>query len=206
VDTTGVQLSPGERAEIVVDLEPGERTVLRSYPPEIGMGFPLDRTNGGHDTLDVLQIRAGDQPRDSPPLPGSLATIDRHRPEDAVTSRVFELGGFSRINGAEMEMTRIDHTVARGDTEIWEIRNASNVYHNFHVHLVHFQVLDIDGAPPLAEFAGWKDTVFVAPGQTVRIISRFDTEPDAGAPFMFHCHVLAHEDAGMMGQFTVTDG
>lgn len=203
VDTTRVQLAPGERAEIIVDLHPGERTTLRSYPPDLGMGFPLERTNGGHDTFDVLQLRAADQLPDAPPLPTTLASVERHRPDDAATTRTFDLEGFSRINGQEMDMTRIDQTIPRGAVEIWEITNASNTYHNFHVHLVHFQILDIDGDPPPPELAGWKDTVFLAPDQTVRIISRFDTDPDPDAPFMYHCHILDHEDAGMMGQYTI---
>jgi FtsP/CotA-like multicopper oxidase with cupredoxin domain len=204
-DANRVQLSPGERAEIVVELRPGDRTTLRSYPPDLGMSFPLDRTNGGHDTFDILQIRAADRLRDSQPIPRSLASIDRHRPEDAAATRVFELSGFSRINGREMDLARIDQTIARGDTEIWEIHNSSNTYHNFHVHLVHFQILDIDGDVPPPELAGWKDTVFIPPAQTVRIISRFDAEPDPSAPFMYHCHILDHEDAGMMGQFAIID-
>ena len=205
VGVTRVQLAPGERAEIVIDLHPGEATTLRSYPPDLGMGFPLERTNGGHDTFDILQLRAADRLRDSPPLPTVLAPVGRPGPEDATATRSFELEGFSRINGQEMDMARIDQTIRRGAVEIWEVTNASNTYHNFHVHLVHFQILDLDGDPPPPELAGWKDTVFLAPGQTVRIISRFDAQPDPGAPFMYHCHILDHEDAGMMGQYTIVE-
>lgn len=203
VPASRVQLSPGERAEIIVDLHPGETTTLRSYPPDLGMGFPLERTNGGHDTFDILQLRAADRLRDAPALPTSLAPVERHQPEDAAATRTFQLEGFSRINGQEMDMARIDQTIPRGAVETWEITNASNTYHNFHVHLVHFRILDVDGDPPPPELAGWKDTAFLAPGQTVRIISRFDTHPDPDAPFMYHCHILDHEDAGMMGQYTV---
>jgi bilirubin oxidase len=60
-----------------------------------------------------------------------------------------------------------------------------------------------DGSPPPDNEAGWKDTVLVMPGKTVRIIARFSDFVDPVNPYMFHCHILEHEDAGMMGQFVV---
>jgi FtsP/CotA-like multicopper oxidase with cupredoxin domain len=71
------------------------------------------------------------------------------------------------------------------------------------VHTVQFQVLDIDGAPPPPELAGWKDTVYLAPGSEVRIIASFTDYADPTWPYMYHCHLLWHEDSGLMGQFVV---
>lgn len=56
-----------------------------------------------------------------------------------------------------------------------------------------------------SSWTGWKDTVFVAPGSTVRIISRFEDYADPDAPYMFHCHILMHEDMEMMGQFVIVE-
>lgn len=206
VEVTRVALSPGERAEVVVAVEPGERATLRSYPPDLGMNPLLERMNGGGDTLDILQIRAARQLRDSPALPDALARVERLDEGRTAVTRTFELSGFSRINGQRMDLSRVDQRIPRGAVETWEVTNASNTYHSFHVHLVHFQILELDGRAPPPELAGWKDTVFLPPGARARIIARFDAPPDPAAPFMYHCHILQHEDAGMMGQFTITPG
>jgi FtsP/CotA-like multicopper oxidase with cupredoxin domain len=101
-----------------------------------------------------------------------------------------------RINGRRMDMHRIDETVARGSTEIWRVTNDGGAPHSFHVHGVSFRVLD-------APLAGWKDTVYVPPGRTLRLLVPFGGRADHHAPYMFHCHILRHEDRGMMGQFAV---
>lgn len=202
-ERTRLRLSPGERAELVVELLAGEQVTLRSFPPELGMNAFLARLNGGSDTFDIMQVRAADELAESAPLPAELVTLDRPDEASASNTRQFEMAGFAQINGRSMDMERIDVVVPVGSTEIWEVRNDANTYHNFHVHDVHFAVLDIDGQPPPPELQGWKDTVFVDPGSTVRIIARFEDYVDPDAPYMFHCHLLMHEDMGMMGQFVI---
>ncbi|HEX2073100.1 MAG TPA: multicopper oxidase domain-containing protein [Geodermatophilus sp.] len=197
-----VQLSPGERAEIVVSMTPGQDLVLRSFPPDLGGDFFSERFAGGDDTLDVLQLRAADTLAPSPALPHRLAPAPDLREEDAVTTRTFRLSG-TAINGQDMDMNRIDEVVRLGTTELWEVTNADGIPHNFHVHDVQFQVVDVAGAAPPPELSGWKDTVYVAPGSVVRLIMRFTDYADPESPYMFHCHLLRHEDSGMMGQFVV---
>jgi FtsP/CotA-like multicopper oxidase with cupredoxin domain len=75
--------------------------------------------------------------------------------------------------------------------------------HNFHIHDVQFQVLSVGGTAPPAELSGWKDTVYLVPHTPLRLIMTFRDYTDRHMPYMFHCHLLAHEDAGMMGQFLV---
>ena len=111
--------------------------------------------------------------------------------------------GMFTINKKVMDMNRIDETVRLGDTEIWAITNKSEMAHPFHIHDIQFQILDRDEKAPSAGEAGWKDTVLVFPGQTVRVISRFEDFADPDIPYMYHCHILEHEDSGMMGQFVV---
>jgi suppressor of ftsI len=197
-----VMLSPGERAEVVVTMTPGENVTLRSFPADLGADFWNERFSGGDDTFDVLELRGTDHLDPSPPLLDRLAPAPDLRAEDATVRRSFRLGG-TNINGRDMDMDRIDQVVHVGDTEIWELRNAAGSPHNFHVHGVQFQVVDVDGAPPPRQLSGWKDTVYVAPDSTVRLVMRFDAYPDPNSPFMFHCHLLRHEDQGMMGQFLV---
>jgi FtsP/CotA-like multicopper oxidase with cupredoxin domain len=203
-DTDRVRLSPGERAEIVVSMQPEERAVLRSYPPELGLDGTTNRQAGGEDSFDVLELRAGATLESSPPVPDRLVDIPRLDPADAAETRYFELRS-RRINGNEMDMNRIDEVVTVDTTEIWQVENGHGQIHNFHVHDVQFQVLDIDGATPPPELSGWKDTILLPPRTPIRLIMRFTDYADPAAPYMHHCHLLRHEDDGMMGQFVVVE-
>ncbi|MBO0609440.1 multicopper oxidase family protein [Myceligenerans salitolerans] len=201
-----VRLAPGERAEVVVALEPGEVTRLRSAEPDLG-GVAVPSTMGGNDAFDVLELRAADRLTPSPvPAWGrsSHADDDELRAEDAAVSRSFELAG-RQINGERMDMGRVDEVVTAGDTEVWEVRNANPVPHSFHVHDVQFRVLTVDGREPPPQLTGPKDTVYLEPRRTYRLLMRFEDYTDAEMPYMYHCHMLLHEDEGMMGQFLVVE-
>jgi blue copper oxidase len=198
-----VQLSPGERAEIVVAFAPGERAVLRSFQPELGTNFFENRFAGGDDSFDLLQLRAASQLTRSPPLPPRLVRrTDSLDASAAARTRSFELGGTS-INDEEFDLSRIDAVVQTGTTEVWEVRNTSGTPHNFHPHDVRFRILDYAGGPAPPQLRGLKDTVYVPPQESVRLLVRFGDYADPDLPYMFHCHVLQHEDRGMMGQFVV---
>jgi FtsP/CotA-like multicopper oxidase with cupredoxin domain len=97
-------------------------------------------------------------------------------------------------------MRRLDAEARLGATENW-IVSGEMMGHPFHIHGVRFRVLSEDGQAPRVENSGWKDTVFVE-GET-ELLVRFDHPAGAAIPFMLHCHILEHEDLGMMGQFTV---
>lgn len=204
VDATRIRLSPGERAEIVVRMRPSERVAVRAYPTDLGTGFWNRRFSGGDDTFDVLQLRAADTLRASAALPTRLATPTLPRAADSVRERHFEMR-LPGINGATMAMDRIDAIVERGTTETWIVRNTDGMAHNFHVHDVQFAVAAVDGAPPPPPLRGPKDTVLLAPGSEMRLVLRFDGPGDPEHPYMYHCHLLWHEDQGMMGQFLVVE-
>jgi FtsP/CotA-like multicopper oxidase with cupredoxin domain len=74
-----------------------------------------------------------------------------------------------------------------------------SIGHPFHIHGTQFQILSRDNKLPEAHEMGWKDTVFVNVGETVRIIVQFKHK----GIYMYHCHILEHEEAGMMGQLEV---
>jgi blue copper oxidase len=201
--TTRVPLSPGERAEIVAAFQPGERVVLRSFPPDLGLDIFQDRFAGADDAFDLLQVRAGPRLTPSPPVPDRLVRHRQLDEADVVRTRRVELNGSSRINDLRMDLGRIDQTVTVDTTEVWEITNQSGNPHNFHVHGVQFKVSEQAGAGAPPALAGWKDTVFIPPGGTVRLLIQFPGYSDPAMPYMFHCHLLQHEDDGMMGQFVV---
>lgn len=199
---TRIQLTPGERAEIVIDMRPGEVVTLRSYPQDLGLSRGRARSTGADDLLDIMMIRAADRLTPSPALPDRLAVIEDLSGDRVAIRRSFDLRS-NRINGQRMDMARIDAVVAVDTTEVWTLRNTHGQPHNFHVHDVQFQVLSIGGRPPPPELSGWKDTVYLPPRTEVRIVMRFAHYSDAAVPYMFHCHLLWHEDQGMMGQFVV---
>ncbi|MDQ7004043.1 MAG: multicopper oxidase domain-containing protein [Ghiorsea sp.] len=83
------------------------------------------------------------------------------------------------------------------------MQNTSNMDHNFHIHGAFFQLLTRNGAAPRAYETGLKDTVYLPANSRVEAIVQYSQATVVGAPYMYHCHILEHEDAGMMGQFTV---
>lgn len=107
------------------------------------------------------------------------------------------------INGRAMDMNVINERIPVGSTEIWEIHNNSMMMHPFHIHHGQFQVKERNGRPPHAHERAFKDTVKVAPGETVRVVMEFLNFADSDNAYMYHCHILEHEDNGMMGQFVV---
>jgi FtsP/CotA-like multicopper oxidase with cupredoxin domain len=104
-----------------------------------------------------------------------------------------------------MELDRIDQVVTRDTTELWEVENHSDIPHSFHPHGVRFRVVEYAGGPPPPEVSGLQDTVLIPPHETMRAVTRFEDYADPSVPYMFHCHVLEHEDCGMMGQFVVVE-
>lgn len=102
------------------------------------------------------------------------------------------------INGKPFDMVRIDAEMKMGDREIWAIR-GTEMAHPFHIHGASFRILNMDGAKPLQHLTGWKDTVLV--NEYAELLVSFDQKADAAKPFVFHCHILEHEDAGMMAQY-----
>lgn len=214
-DTKMVRLAPGERAEIVVDMSDQTPAMLRSFLPAGQSGGMGRMMQGGGPEMDFLELRPSASLNASPALPANLTDLPAPNFDDATNSRQFTLqmqgmgmlnvftgGGFT-INGKSMDPSYINEVVKMGETEVWQISNASMMAHPFHIHNTQFRILARNGAAPHAGEAGRKDTVLVDPGETVDILIRFDHYTNETLPYMYHCHILEHEDAGMMGQFVV---
>ncbi|VAW26019.1 Multicopper oxidase [hydrothermal vent metagenome] len=228
---TRLLLSPGERAEILVDFtgKNGQTIYLKSYASELPNGI-YGATNPGNNAsmvldgynpnplngadFNMLQFNIGAQTA-SPvtTVPASLVNVTPLLESTSNTTRTLtfspasmginQLNGEFLINDVSFDMDVINYTIPFDNTEIWELTNQSAIAHPFHIHDVQFYVLTRNGVAPPVHEQGRKDVVFVKPQETVRFITKFETFADATVPYMYHCHMLTHEDGGMMGQFAV---
>jgi len=154
-----------------------------------------------------MTFKVGASVTDQTEIPEILSTIERLDESQATGIKTIELDGMGHmvtLNGRKFDINRIDDNVNFGDIEIWEISSSRAMMmgsqgHPFHIHGSQFQVLSRNGNAPNANEQGWKDTVYVGSGETVRIIVKFKYK----GIFMYHCHILEHEEAGMMGQLEV---
>ena len=175
--------------------------MLRSSLPDLGaVAAPF--AFGGDDSFDLLKLQAAPVLKPSAEISPVLA--ESSSVKEVSVTRSFTLEG-REINGRKMDMGRIDEVAEVGSTEIWEVRSIVPMPHSFHVHDVQFRILSVDGDPPPPELAGPKDTVYLEPQRTYRLLMRFEDYTDPDVPYMFHCHMLLHEDEGMMGQFVVVE-
>lgn len=104
------------------------------------------------------------------------------------------------INGAQFDENRVDTTVNLGAVEEWTIQNVSNEEHVFHIHQLDFQVIEVDGKP--VPFTGRQDVVNLPVQSEVKVLIPF-TNPVIVGKFVYHCHIVAHEDNGMMAVIQV---
>jgi len=185
-------LSPGERAEILVDLSD-----LKGKTIMMGDSFA---------NKALLLIKVKDEKSQTFQIPNLLTTIHEYQDLRGAKRREFSLDvrpGWVGINGKQMDMNRIDEKVTLGQTEVWRIKNPQNMPHPFHIHGCSFKILSRNSMSPYANEKGLKDTVLLYGGETVEVAVKFDHIATKNYPYMYHCHILEHEDAGMMGQFTV---
>ena len=232
VQKTRYQIAPGQRADILVDLAAlqGQTIQFMNYGSELGsaihgssqpgmmpqltnnlVGYTSNPLNGSDFTMLEVNVVA---PTASPvtTIPTTLVshTIPAEGTEDATRSLTFttqqNIVGPFLINGGGFDMSVINYTIPLGNREIWTLTNQTPIGHPFHIHDVQFYILDINGNPPPPELSGLNDVVLVPGGMgTVRFITEFNDFANDTIPYMYHCHMLPHEDAGMMGQFIVSD-
>jgi len=147
---------------------------------------------------------------------GLPAMIQSGKTDPAVVARVINLIvndpalpqadqlSSSGVNGKPFSIDRIDFSAARNQDLRWRISEGSDLMlHPVHIHGCQFRIISRDGKPPEAERAGWKDTAPISAGGVSEILVRFPHQATRDDPYMAHCHILEHEDSGMMTQFTV---
>jgi spore coat protein A len=222
-----ILLAPAERVDVIVDFSRHAGDVITMtnnaaapYPS----GDPVDPNTTGQ----VIQFRVNKRlsSQDIRGLPQVLSPVTALLPQSAVKVRNLALQEVVDDNGNPMMLMLnammwddpITEKPKLGTTEIWRFINTTMDTHPMHLHLVQFQVLDrqpfnvelykatgilkLRGLPmkPPAEEAGWKDTVRANPGEVTRIIARFE---DYTGKYVWHCHILEHEDNDMMRPFEV---
>lgn len=230
VPLTRYQMAPGQRADILVDLSSlqGQNVQLMSYSSELsnaiygssqpGMMSQLTLPNydqnplNGNDfeVLDIHVVAPTGTPVTSIPTALITNTLLPEGSEDITRQLTFttqqNIVGPFLINGASFDMNVMNYTIPLGNREIWSLTNQTPIAHPFHIHDVQFYILDINGAAPPPELSGLNDVVLVPAGMgNVRFITEFLDHSNDSIPYMYHCHMLTHEDMGMMGQFLVTD-
>ena len=194
VEVSEILLANGERAELLVRGTgiPGSRTMLQALPYD--RYIPQTRPQDWNQPRDLLAVQySADAPSSFVVLPNVLRAIPVLDTTHVTVRRVMSLSQHM-INGQMMDIGRVDASARLGATEIWQVENLVGMDHPFHLHGFQFQVLDRNGVPERVR--RWKDTVNVPKHETVRLIVRFDHHP---GKWMFHCHILDHEDHGMMG-------
>ncbi len=209
-----VLLVPGERAEILISLdEAGTQRLVTRTVDRGGMGMMGggDGTGNGRGpssaTTEIASLEISGDAAVSPDLPDHLAEVRTPSDEEVTRTRTVTLAmgmgmgmgmgggdGQFTIDGRAFDPNRVDITARLDTTEDWTIRNTSPMDHPFHLHVWPFHVIDTsDGTEPPD---GLKDTVNVPAGQSVTIRVPFR---DFAGKTVYHCHILDHEDLGMMG-------
>ena len=137
-------------------------------------------------------------------LADSLVPFEVPDADSVEVEREFRMNG-TEINGKTMDMTRVDFTVDHKGPEIWHVTNENDdMAHNFHIHDARFAVIGVENGE-LEFTTGWHDTITVPPLATVSLLVEMGYYPDPSLAYMYHCHMLNHEDSGMMGQFVIVE-
>ncbi len=233
ITLTRIRLAPGERAEILLDLQGmiGQTLNLKSFSSELPNGiygadsvvgllggtipdYDLNPLNGAD--FDILRINVVAQTGNPvTTMPTSLITntpwtnytVSRNfeLSPDSLTCAECQVEGTFNINGSLFDMNVINDTIHLNTVEKWRFTNNTGIAHPMHIHDMYFYVLNINGNPVPNYMQGKKDVVLIMPQQYVEFITKFETYASESTPYMYHCHMLHHEDEGMMGSFVVID-
>jgi FtsP/CotA-like multicopper oxidase with cupredoxin domain len=195
-------LAPAERADLLVvpTGDPGSDVVVQWIPFDRGYGSLYEPVQ------DLFVVHLEGTPAPTPPLPdisraivpiltAGATAVTVEFTQDVVSPLELGINGVAYPNAAPF-MADV------GETQVWTLSNPTIPFaHPFHMHGFFFQVLTNDGETPLDPLE-WKDTVNVPVYGTVKVVVRYDDRPGM---WMFHCHILDHAEAGMMGSLMVME-
>ncbi|MEN1967121.1 multicopper oxidase [Lentibacillus sp. N15] len=223
VSINKIAMEPAERVDFIIDFSKykGKTITLKN---DLGPNAdPDDKTD------DVMQFKVTNKlsKKDTTTIPHHLTHIPSLKQNKIATIRNLKLVGSTDEYGRPLLLLDnkkwMDPTTEKpllGTTEIWSLMNITGFTHPIHIHLIQFQILDrqpfdLDlynengqirytgpATPPKPNERGWKDTVAAPSAQITRLIARF--APYTG-DYVWHCHILEHEDYDMMRPLTVID-
>ena len=208
-----LRISPAERFEILVDFANRKPVMLETGPDTVMGIFGAVSPVGTAEFVSIMRFEPTATAGTVKDFPLRLVEPVAADSGQAVRRRQFVLDsgicGGQRptemgmlpglcINGKTHDLARIDVETKLGTLEVWEIVSLG-MAHPFHVHGASFRLLSLGGAPPPAHLTGWKDVVLVEDKAELLVAFHYPATPEH--PFMYHCHILEHEDAGMMGQY-----
>jgi spore coat protein A, manganese oxidase len=200
-----VLLGPGERAEVIADFSSAAGSAIELRSGRRGDGE--DSVGARPFVGPLMQFRVGKRGRDRTGIPRRLRPLpswvrDARRAPDRTW--VISLGGIFvptwLINNQTFSPARSDAHPVLGTTETWQITNRTAVAHVMHMHHTDWYMLARNGRRPKAWERCLKETFFVNPGETILVAGHFS---DFTGKYVIHCHMLDHEDHGLMSQFEV---
>jgi spore coat protein A len=219
-------LAPAERADVIIDFTNlvGKNIIMTNdAPAPFPTGDPPNPNTVG--TLMQFRVTLPLSSIDTSVIPSYLGPLPKLREQSASKRRYLTLDDITDQYGRELMLLdgkRWDDPITEnpkwGSTEIWHLINLTGDTHPIHVHLIDFQILDRrafdverfkkekvihytgPSIPPEPQERGWKDTVRANPNQVTRIIMKFGTYTGL---YVWHCHILEHEDYDMMRPFVV---
>ncbi|WP_330948992.1 multicopper oxidase family protein [Virgibacillus sp. MG-45] len=195
VKTEEITLAPSERAEILIDfsaMDTDKPIAITDEKDNALLPFNLD-------------IDKGKGEKESISWTDDTSVLSEEEKSLPVTKEIELFGMMDRvtINGKKFDPNRIDLRQKKGVSEVWEVYNKPDnmggMIHPFHIHGTQFKIISRDGREVNPNERGLKDSVLIEPGERVKLLVTF---PEEGK-YMYHCHILEHEDNGMMGQVEV---
>ncbi|HXS79733.1 MAG TPA: multicopper oxidase family protein [Gammaproteobacteria bacterium] len=190
-------------------LAPGDRVDLAVGPFAEGQELAIDALRYSRTTIKrrgderFATLRVGSAKASTAVVPERLRVIEPLAPSSATPNRTVDFGiKYSLRRGIDFvvngERHKTDEPVRIGELQVWDVVNSTLMDHPFHLHGYFFQVLSVDGELPA--WRSWEDVVNLPPKSTTRIAWMPDGRPGS---WMYHCHILEHHAAGMMGHFEV---
>lgn len=193
-----IEIFPSERVDLIID--------FTKIP--VGSKLVLQNLNGTGTASTVMRFDVTRRVTETRKVPVFLQAWEELPEKESAGTRNFTLGRQTiagdltwTINGQAYDATKppLARPVVES-IEHWNFVNPTSHPHPMHLHLVQFQVVNINGVPQEASEFGWKDTVVVPPASEVTIVAKFSKYTGR---YVFHCHNLEHEDFAMMGEFEV---
>jgi FtsP/CotA-like multicopper oxidase with cupredoxin domain len=201
-----ILLGPAQRADVVVDFH---RELHKHVLLESQARTDTSSTKAiGTPSAVMMQFRVvRNATTDHTRVPSTLQAAPRiNAPSKVSKTWTFDFAGNQTsgahwtVNGKPFDPSRVDLRVPLGSTQTWKLHNASPITHFIHIHEEQWHTIARDGKRPKPWERGLEDTWKLDPGETVKVAARFT---DHTGVFMIHCHMLDHEDHGLMAQFKV---